>query len=187
MPLAKAVAPGAAAASAAVTATSATTATRPATTPAPTPSGPIHACQTTDLTISPANRQQRDGLYVARFVVADTGVSPCLLDGTIQITPQGPLGAEGSDLEAGLAVSQYPFPESVGVGARSAAAVTVQNGHPADFFIGWFPASPVVCEDGDSFNFAAPDSASPTDTATISYPFGQVCNGLFYVSPVEAS
>lgn len=147
----------------------------------------IQACATGNLTVSPADRQEQEGVDITRFVVTNTGPGSCRLDGTGEITPQGPLGAQGTGLEANLAVSQLPFPDSIHLGSRTAAAFALPPGKTASFYIGWFPASPVVCEEGDSFGFNAPDDGNPTDVTPVSYAFGKVCNGLFYVSPMTAS
>lgn len=153
--------------------------------PTPAPA-PTRDCGTGDLTISPADRNQQEGVDVARFVVQNSGASACVINGAMQISPQGPLGAQGSDLVVSLAVSQDPFPDSLTAGPHTAAAVPLQRGQSAAFFIGWFPASPVVCEESDGFTFSAPaDDAA--GGGSVSYPFGPMCNGLFYVSPVEPS
>lgn len=144
-------------------------------------------CATADLNVTAADRHEQEGVDIARFVVTNAGAGPCQLKGTSEITPQGPLGDAGAGLEANLAVSQDPFPSSLDIGSRAVDAITLQPGKSASFFIGWFPASPVVCEESDSFGFDAPNDPDPTDATPVTYAFGPMCNGLFYVSAVEAS
>ena len=156
----------------------------PAATPPASAALPPAPCRTSGLSVAPGGQSDRDGLNVAKFVLTDTGPGPCTLDGSPLITPQGPLDGQ-STMEANLAVSQQDL--SLPPDAKESDGITLRPGRSADFDLGWYSESSVVCETSDGFGFDPPGDTGPADAAPVSFPFGSMCDGLFYVSPVYST
>jgi hypothetical protein len=149
----------------------------PAATHPPTP------CQTSELSVSPGSQGTRSGLKIGTFVLTDTGAQACTITGAPQITPQGPLAGQ-TGMEASLAVSQLPLSLPSADDVATGGGILLQHGQKADFEIGWYSSSTVVCEASDGFGFDAPGDGTRTGALQVSFPIGSMCNGLFFVSPV---
>ena len=152
-------------------------------------SGPPGICTTADLSVSvsASGEHDDDGTKVARFVLTDTATDACTLTGSPGISMNGLVAAGDAEPEVNLAVSQQDVPSELGAIAQPGGTYTLQPGGTAAFFIAWYPASSVVCEDGEGFGFNAPGDTDVNDSSSVDYPFGDVCDGLFYVSQVFSS
>jgi hypothetical protein len=123
-------------------------------------------------------------MQVVRFAAANGTNSACFVSGTPQLAPFGPLDAQSQGATSNLAVSQQPFPTDLAAGAStatSAAPIMLKPGQAATFRFGWYPASPVVCEQATGFDVTA-GGGSSDDVLQVMYTFGPMCDGLFYVS-----
>jgi hypothetical protein len=176
-----------------VRATAATTrpADRPSSTGKPSPaarraplpvSGP---CTTSELSVTAAGHRRLDGLQVERFLATDTSSAACSLTGSPLLTPYGPLSSTPGAVTSNIATSQEAF-DGDDEGTASPEQVDLQPGDAAAFDVAWYAASPVVCEQATGFGFSAPGDPSWSDMQQVGYPFGTVCDGLFYVSTVRA-
>lgn len=123
-------------------------------------------------------------MRVARFTAVNGVNAPCFVSGTPQLAPFGPLDGQSQGATSNLAVSQEPFPTDIDAGASTTAGdapIKLDPGQAATFLVGWYAASPVVCEQATGFDVAAGDW-DPGDLLQVMYAFGPMCDGLFYVS-----
>jgi hypothetical protein len=163
--------------------------TSPKPTPTPSPSahrGPLPVsgkCTTAQLTITSSSRRTVTGLHVERFLATDTSKLACSLDGSPVLTPYGPLSS-ASSVTSDIAVSQQDF-EGDDEGDPSPSRIDLQPGQAAAFDVAWWPASPVVCLQASGFGFRAPDDQAWSTAQRVAYPFGKMCDGLFYVSTLR--
>jgi hypothetical protein len=147
----------------------------------PVPLGP---CATADLSVAAGSEHAEEGLEITRFVLTNIAQNTCTLSGYPGISPEGALTAGDASPQVNLAVSQLAVPPELGAIAQPGGDHTLQPGAAAAFFIAWYPASPVVCEAGEGFSFNAPGDSDMADSSPQTYPFGPMCDGLFYVSQV---
>lgn len=148
---------------------------------APSTPGP---CRPTGLAVTARTITAEHGMQVARFAAANAAQAACFVSGTPQLAPFGPLDGQSQGATSNLAVSQEPFPADVASDAPTAtsdAHILLEPGQAATFLVGWYPASPVVCEQATGFDITAGDR-DPGDLSQVIYAFGPMCDGLFYVS-----
>lgn len=162
---------------------SATAAARPAPTLARGPLPISGSCKTAELSITPSGRRTVTGLHVERFLATNSSQRACSLTGSPVLTPFGPLSATATTT-SDIAVSQQAF-DGDDEGGASAARVDLQPGQAAAFDIAWWPDSTVVCEQASGFGFRAPDDPDWSTARHVAYPFGSMCDGLFYVSTLR--
>jgi hypothetical protein len=143
-------------------------------------SGP---CKTSALSVSASGHRTRSGLEVERFLATDVSGQACSLTGAPRLTPYGPLSSSPG-ATSDLAVSQQEF-DGDDRGGAAAGPVDLQPGQAAAFDVAWYAASPVVCEHASGFGFSAPGDDGWSDMRQVGYPFGPMCDGLFYVSTVR--
>lgn len=123
-------------------------------------------------------------MQVARFAAVNATQAACFVSGTPQLAPFGPLDGQTQGAVSNLAVSQEPLTTDVASDAPTAtsdAPIVLKPRQAATFLVGWYPASPVVCEQATGFDVAAGDW-DPGDLLQVMYAFGPMCDGLFYVS-----
>jgi hypothetical protein len=146
-------------------------------------SGP---CTTAELSVTAVAHRKLDGLQIEQFLATDASHAACSLTGSPQLTPYGPLSSTPGAVTSDIATSQEEF-DGDDEGAPSPEHLDLQPGDAAAFDVAWYPESPVVCEQATGFGFGAPGDTSWSDMQQVSYQFGPVCDGLFYVSTVRTS
>lgn len=149
--------------------------------PIPTPTRP---CTTADVTVTPAQRHETDGVQIERFTVTPTIPTGCTLTGSLSVVPRGPLSPQLQSSTVDLALSQQGFPDDLDITPPQPATIPVTPARPASFYLAWFAASPVVCVQSNALAFNAPGDKTYTDMRVLAYPVGPICDGLFYVSSV---
>jgi hypothetical protein len=163
------------------------TATRTHAAPAKPPAQlgpPTTPCTTSDLSVAPAAHHVTIGVDVERFTVSTTKAAGCTLTGTPNLRPKGPLSAQVPGATIDLAASQQSWPDDLDVQPPDGVTVPVLPGKPASFYLAWFSASSVVCEQSNGFGFNVPGDTTYTDMLNVGYPVGSLCDGVFYVSAV---
>ena len=145
---------------------------------------PTTPCATSDLSVAPAARHVTIGVEVERFTLSTTKPAGCTLTGTPNLRPKGPLSAQVPGATVDLAASQQSWPDDLDVQPPDGVTVPVLPGKPASFYLAWFAASPVVCEQSNGFGFNVPGDTTYGDMLDVSYPVGSLCDGVFYVSAV---
>lgn len=157
--------------------------TRPA--PSATPeitTPPTTPCTTADLAVAPDARHVTVGVQVERFTVTTSDPTGCTLTGPLNLSPKGPLSAQIPGATVDLAVSQQGWPGDLDVQPPGNATIPLLPGGSASFYLAWFAASPIVCEQSNGFGFNAPGDTTYSDMHDVSYPIGPICDGVFYVS-----
>ena len=152
--------------------------------PATPPGPPTTPCATSDLSVSPAAHHVTIGVEVEQFTLSTTKPAGCTLSGTPNLRPKGPLSAQVSGATVDLAASQQSWPDDLDVQPPDGVTVPVLPGKPASFYLAWFAASSVVCEQSNGFGFNVPGDTTYTDMLNVGYPVGSLCDGVFYVSAV---
>jgi hypothetical protein len=145
---------------------------------------PTTPCATSDLSVTPAAHHETIGVEVERFTLGTTKPTGCTLTGTPNLRPKGPLSAQVPAAMVDLAASQQSWPDDLDVQPPDGVTVPVLPGKPASFYLAWFAASSVVCEQSNGFGFNVPGDTTYADLLNVSYPVGSLCDGVFYVSAV---
>lgn len=143
---------------------------------------PTTPCATADLSVSPDARHVTIGVQVERFTVTTSDPAGCTLTGPLNLSPKGPLSAQIPGATVDLAVSQQGWPSDLDVQPPGDATIPLLPGGSASFYLAWFAASPIVCEQSNGFGFNAPGDTTYSDMRDVSYPIGPICDGVFYVS-----
>ena len=145
---------------------------------------PTTPCATSDLSVTPAARHVTIGVEIEEFTLTTAKPTGCTLTGTPNLRPKGPLSAQVPGATVDLAASQQSWPDDLDVQPPDGVTVPVVPGKPASFYLAWFAASPVVCEQSNGFGFNVPGDTTYGDMLDVSYPVGSLCDGVFYVSAV---
>lgn len=143
---------------------------------------PTTPCSTADLSVAPDARHVTIGVQVERFTVTTSDPTGCTLTGPLNLSPKGPLSAQIPGATVDLAVSQQGWPGDLDVQPPSDVTIPLLPGGSASFYLAWFAASPIVCEQSNGFGFNAPGDTTYSDMHDVSYPIGPICDGVFYVS-----
>jgi hypothetical protein len=154
-----------------------------AVTPRVAPS-PTRPCTAAELAITPAHRQVANGVQIERFTLATATTAGCILDGTPNLIPKGPLSAQVSGATVDLALSQQDFPDDLDITPPQPTTIPLAPGRSASFYLAWFDASSVVCVQSNGFGLNTPGDKTYTDMRALTYPIGPICDGVFYVSSV---
>ena len=127
------------------------------------------------------------GTLVQRFVVTNSGATPCTMNGEPFISPYGPQPQGGGQVEADLPVTVSPIPAGFGDLGGPGGTITVAPGDTAVFFLKWSDvvSSTAPCYQGDGFDFRTPQG---TGGVLVKFSFSSgICGGTLDVSQILAS
>jgi len=165
------------------TTSSTTTTTVPPTTTTLLASQP---CPTSQVTVTASTGQGAAGTLVQRFIVTNTGSTPCDMSSYPFISPYGPLNQGGNQVEANLPITVTPIPAGFGDLGGAGGTVVVAAGQTAVFFLKWSDvvSASAPCYKTDGFDFRTPQAAS-NDQKLVTFSFsGSICGGALNESQI---